>query len=147
MLISANLQYPRCIPCLIAPDETLDPAHRVRILVRFSFLLEAIENHFGKLTQAETVSFLEIHLFLQLGHQSQGLLGQIIRHSQVARGEISRDSDPWFASLRRPSYAENVFMSEPSTRILLGKGFARSGRLLSSAFGFPPGQPVIVCWV
>ena len=28
----------------------------------------------------------------------------------------------------------------------LGNGYARSGRLESSAFGFPPGHPVMVCW-
>ena len=27
-----------------------------------------------------------------------------------------------------------------------GNGAARSGRVESSAFGLPPGQPVIVCW-
>ena len=28
---------------------------------------------------------------------------------------------------------------------VFGNGFAGTGRVLSSAFGLPPGQPVIVC--
>ena len=29
---------------------------------------------------------------------------------------------------------------------VLGYGAAATGRVLSSAFGLPPGQPVMVCW-
>ena len=96
----------------VAAHKSFDASHFIRVVVLVALAFDSFENHIGELSQAQSIALLEIHFLLELAHEGQGLLGQIVGHCEIAGAHIGKGHFGALVlqSMDRSPHAKNVLV-------------------------------------